>query len=147
MRVGNAQIGVECGQRWWRPSSWKRRHWDGTVGWWRTFPSGIAFGPIMVWSATYPYEDRISQAVKAVVLKEAEAAILAEVLNRVGVRPLDGRGIREWAADRAARLETGEWSTVDEALADWDPPHAIHWVRRVAPPGTAPADHPEERWM
>lgn len=65
IRLGTLRIGVECGQRWWRFSSWfprrlhpKRvrrtstgshrvwvRRWTG----FRRFEGGFAVGPIMVW--------------------------------------------------------------------------------------------------
>lgn len=40
------RVGVECGQRWWRPRSWT----TGTLL--RRFSGGFAVGPVMVWKAT-----------------------------------------------------------------------------------------------
>ena len=31
IKIGNAQIGTECGQSWWKPSSWSRRNWKGEI--------------------------------------------------------------------------------------------------------------------
>jgi len=44
IRAGNYRIGIECGQRIYRPHSW-RSTWKGI----RRFPTGFALGPIMIW--------------------------------------------------------------------------------------------------
>ena len=36
-----ATASIECGQRLWQPSSWRRPLW-------RTFPRGFAVGPVMI---------------------------------------------------------------------------------------------------
>lgn len=49
------KIGVECGQRWWRLSSWRRWSFFEKKYWWDVKPrkfkdgSGFAIGPIMFW--------------------------------------------------------------------------------------------------
>lgn len=43
------RVGVECGQRWWRPSSWRRTALDDNVFRFRRLTGrGFAFGPLMV---------------------------------------------------------------------------------------------------
>lgn len=41
--------GVECGQRWWRPSSWARHPSTDNLLRFRRFPGGFAVGPLMFW--------------------------------------------------------------------------------------------------
>lgn len=43
------RAGVECGQALWCRSSWRRDASCDNVLRFRRFPSGFAFGPIMVW--------------------------------------------------------------------------------------------------
>ncbi len=53
----SVHVGVECGQRWWRPRSWfpcsypYDHWWRRKMPWYRPFPGGFAVGPIMAWRA------------------------------------------------------------------------------------------------
>lgn len=43
------RMGIECGQRVWRKTSWRRTRSNDNLARFRTFPRGFAVGPIMVW--------------------------------------------------------------------------------------------------
>ena len=100
---------------------------------WGFFTLALVAGLTLVLSGwLHRRQERWTQeVVDALISREVEAGILAETLDRIGVRPVGSeRGvwaIRRWAQERAEAFEASGGKI--DPFADWGGPAALEQVR------------------